>query len=121
MGVRSLTSFGRTVRLHRSKTGMMLKEMADELGVSSAWLSNVESGRKPIPCELPNQIADILYLSKEEREDLKAEASRSQPNYRLEEIKPDRREVAEALARRFNNLSQDQVDGIRNILSRRMK
>lgn len=44
-----ITEFGRIVRKSRLYIGVSLKEMADTLGVSSAFLSGLETGRKKIP------------------------------------------------------------------------
>ena len=44
-----LTPFGQIVRKKRIDKFLTLKEMADALGVSSAFLSAVEMGRKAIP------------------------------------------------------------------------
>lgn len=44
-----LTSVGRFLRTLRIDHGEILKDMADVLGVSSAFLSAVENGKKKMP------------------------------------------------------------------------
>ena len=119
MGERTLTEFGRMVRHHRDANQLLLKEMADQLDVSSAWLSNVEAGRKQIPSSLIDSIVAMFKLDVEEAQELREAAKKSQPAYRINNINSDRRDVAEVLARRFNDLSQEQVSRIRDILDRR--
>lgn len=44
-----LNDFGHYLRDYRISQGMLLYDMAKELGVSSAFLSGCECGRHPIP------------------------------------------------------------------------
>lgn len=50
IGVRimALTEFGKAVRIARLKTDQTLLSMAEELGVSPAFLSGLENGRKKV-------------------------------------------------------------------------
>ena len=43
------TPFGQKVREMRHETGTTLKDLADALGVSQAYLSALETGRRPRP------------------------------------------------------------------------
>jgi transcriptional regulator with XRE-family HTH domain len=43
-----MTPFGKKMRLERLERGMLLGDMARELGVSSPYLSQVETGKKPL-------------------------------------------------------------------------
>ena len=49
-----VTSFGKALRKLRIDRGMVLKNMADMLGVSSAYLSAIELGKRAIPDSLVN-------------------------------------------------------------------
>ncbi len=44
-----LTEFGKAIRKIRLDKGEILKDMAKRLGISSAFLSAVENGRKNVP------------------------------------------------------------------------
>lgn len=44
-----LDNFGKTVRNIRLSRDMLLYDMAKDLDISSAMLSGIECGRKPIP------------------------------------------------------------------------
>ena len=48
-GSAMLTSIGRFLRKLRIENGEILKDMAEALGVSSAFLSAVENGKKKMP------------------------------------------------------------------------
>jgi transcriptional regulator with XRE-family HTH domain len=66
-----LTPFGRLVRKTRIDRAMRLKEMADKLGMSSAYLSGIETGAKPIPKgDFVAKVAAALEMSQEEVDQL---------------------------------------------------
>ncbi len=68
----ALTDFGKTLRKLRIDHDVNLKNMADGLGVTSAFLSGVETGRKAINPGLINKISEILNLSDAESLELNA-------------------------------------------------
>ena len=115
----NLTPFGRLVRKHRIDQGMLLKEMADALGMASSWLSAIETGRKPISKNLPQRVAEVLGLDMEESAALLEAAEQSVATHTIRDVASERRDVAAALARRFNELSEDEIKDIRELLMRR--
>lgn len=57
-------AFGPTIRLLRQAKGVSLREMARQLGVSPAFLSQIEAGRQhKIPKQRIVQVADMLGVS----------------------------------------------------------
>ena len=65
---------GRKIRIDRQQ---LLRDMADKLGVSSAYLSAVETGKRRIPQDWVSKIASIYSLSCEEQADLQSAADNS--------------------------------------------
>ena len=64
--------FGETVRSRRLEKRITLREMGRKLGVSAAYVSDIELGRRNAPLgDLLSKIADALGLS---RDDLEAKA-----------------------------------------------
>lgn len=118
MAIDKLTPFGKQVRKHRIDRGMLLKEMADGVGLTSAWLSAIESGQKPIPAGLAEKISIFLDLDIEKQEELKELAERSK-SVKITGVRADRQDVATVLARRFNDIGEDDLNAIRDILSKR--
>ena len=57
-----LTEFGVEVRKLRLEKRMRLKEMAEKLQMSSAFLSAVETGSKRVPAGLPGRISELMKL-----------------------------------------------------------
>lgn len=113
-----LTPFGQIVRKHRIDKLLTLKEMADAAGVSSAFLSAVEMGRKPIPVDLIPKIAAFLELSRDEEKKLAeaVEVSMKEVRIGLEGLRPSHREAAVILARRFATFSPEDVERLKKII-----
>jgi transcriptional regulator with XRE-family HTH domain len=65
-----VTAFGDFVRRRRLDLGMTLKDMAGQLGVSNAFLSAVELGRKRIPDSWDEVLPKILVLSENQKNEL---------------------------------------------------
>ncbi|MBK3780237.1 helix-turn-helix transcriptional regulator [Paraburkholderia aspalathi] len=55
-----LTTFGQTVRLLRIERGLLLKNMADALKLSSAQLSAIEVGRSPLSKEIGEKTVEYF-------------------------------------------------------------
>ena len=72
-----LTEFGKALRKIRIDRQQLLRDMADKLGVSSAYLSAVETGKRRIPQDWVSKIASIYSLSCEEQADLQSAADNS--------------------------------------------
>ena len=62
-----LTDFGKAIRKLRIDYDTNLNELATSIGVSSAFLSAVETGKKPISAELITKITNALGLSKQRK------------------------------------------------------
>jgi transcriptional regulator with XRE-family HTH domain len=114
-----LTALGKFVRKERIERGMLLKEMATGLRLQSSGLSAIETGRKPIPKDFVEKIAAYLDLNSHDRAVLNEAAEKSKKQFRLNDVPVDRRDVAAALARRFNQMSEAEVEKLRDVLNRR--
>lgn len=53
---------GETIRALRKAHGLKLGEMAVALGISHAYMSNIEAGRKAAPMPLCHQVAKVLRI-----------------------------------------------------------
>lgn len=109
-----LTEYGKAVRKLRIDLAMTLRDMAAELGLTPAYLSGVETGRKPVGDRLVRDVITLLARRGVDAEHLMEAAVRSRKEVRLrvQEARDDQRELAVVLARRFSNLSPDEVKNI---------
>lgn len=117
-----LTRFGKEIRKLRIDNSMLLREMADHLDVSPAWLSAVETGRKNIPDHLVDQIVEFFELQPEIAAEIREAAAKSQREYKIrlqDDADEDRRGLAAVFARRFDDLSPAEIRDIQDILNRR--
>ena len=66
----ALTEFGSKCRALRSARDKLMADQAKALGVSSALISAVETGAKPIPAHYIERVADWLSLPRGEKDRL---------------------------------------------------
>lgn len=114
-----LTALGKKFRILRINNGELLKDMADKLSITPAYLSSIENGKRTPQKSIINKILDCYQLNEDEAEALFdayydtihevqlnfAKASESQKNLSL------------VFARKFDNLSSNQVNDIMKILN----
>ena len=111
----TLTDFGKTLRKLRIDHDVNLKNMADGLGVTSAFLSGVETGRKAINPGLINKISEILNLSDAESLELNAAASKTLSEVSIRVENDHDAEIAIMFARKVDNNTID-FDKLRKFL-----
>lgn len=113
MATTALGKFLRKIRIDRDER---LYDMAKHLGVSSAFLSGVENGHKKASTTLINNIIDIYNLDKGQQERLKDALSFSENKIDISQFSPQKQEATLMFARKFDELTDEQIDQIKNIL-----
>ena len=113
-GLHMLTAYGRELRKIRIDHQELLKNMADHLEVSSAYLSAVENGNRNIPEGWTDRIIKLYDLSLAQAERLRSTEEESVPEIRIkfQKASKSQRDVAIAFAKAFDNLSEDQIKRI---------
>ncbi|HZG20588.1 MAG TPA: helix-turn-helix transcriptional regulator [Herbaspirillum sp.] len=113
-----ITAFGKFLRELRHLHAELMKDMADNLQVSSAFLSSVESGKKNIPPTWLDSLRNLYKLSPQQVNALNDAFNRSQKNAMIDlsNESEKRREIAVTLARTFNDLSDEQLDTIKRAM-----
>ncbi|WP_115954031.1 helix-turn-helix domain-containing protein [Cupriavidus plantarum] len=106
-----LTSFGRFLRDLRNQHTELMKDMADNLHVSVAFLSAVETGKKSIPPTWAGLIAMAYRLPPKEIKAMNQAIDESARSVTIDlaNQSEERRGLAVALARRFGDLSDDDM------------
>ncbi len=108
-----MTPFGARVRDLRATKGVQLKDMAQELQVSSAYLSALEHGKRGRPGPgFVMQIANYFGLIWDEVDDLKRLAQLSHPRISIDTggLTPKATLLANLLARHVHELDDDTID-----------
>jgi len=106
------TAFGRYLRKLRIDHGMIMRDLAKVLGVSSAFVSALELGKKTITEKNILKIIEYFNLSSDETIELRHTADISQPSLKLElnDKTIEQRELAVSFARNYQNMEiEDQI------------
>ena len=106
-----MTPFGLKMRSLRAKGGLTLQDQGDFLGVSSAYISALEHGKRGRPSPaLVDQICVWLELIWDEAELLKylAQMSHPAPTVKTAGLSPEATFLANLLAQNIDRLSAQQ-------------
>ena len=117
-----MTPFGELMRQWRAKKNITLREQAEFLDVSQAYLSALEHGKRGKPSfALVDQICVFFDLIWDEAETIKlaAQLSHPKPVINASDLNPDAVRLANMLAQNIDRLSeQDCADIYHDILRR---
>ena len=116
-----MTPFGEKVRAWRKERGVTQTAMAAHLGISSAYLSALEHGRRGRPTwDLLQRIIGYLNVIWDEAEELERLAELSHPKIAVETagLSPDATALANRLAETIASLAPDDVRQLRRDLDR---
>jgi len=116
-----LTEFGKEIRKLRIDLGITLFEMAQATGISSAFLSAMENGKKSVPDDYIDALSDRFEFVRKNKDRFLTLADKSKKEVRinLAGSEPAANELATAFARSFSELSDDQVAKIKLILNKK--
>jgi transcriptional regulator with XRE-family HTH domain len=116
-----LTDFGKFCRKIRIDHGELLKDMADKLAISAAYLSAVEAGRRNIPSEWPEKIKNLYSLDTEQYTSLTkaVEHSTTQLKMNLSEFSHNDRDLFMSFAKAFKSLDEEAKRQIKSALQGR--
>ncbi|MGN0698954.1 MAG: helix-turn-helix domain-containing protein [Ruminiclostridium sp.] len=114
------TKFGEFMRLLRVKHHEVMGDVAKLLGVSTPFLSAVENGKKNVPVEWFDKIAEHYALDKEQITEMKesAEMSKTQIKIALSQSQFYQREAALQFARSFDDIDEETAAKILELLKR---
>lgn len=115
-----LTSLGKILRGIRMSEGDILRDMAKKLGVSSAFLSAVENGKKKLPESWIPKLKEIYSLSPEQISEIKNAAMESSDTISLNirNASTESRQLAVSFARKFDSLDDETARKIFHILQK---
>lgn len=114
-----MTPFGDKLRSLRKARSMSLKELAEAIGVSSAYLSALEHGKRGRPSwYLTQRIIEHFNVIWDEAEELERLAALSHPRAIIDtsSLSPDATELANRLAEKIGKLSASKLKNMLEIL-----
>ena len=114
-----MTLFGKELKKLRIDLGITLAEMANTVGISSAFLSAVENGRKKAPATLLDSLASNYKEVRDHknRYEILINQARSEVVLQLNNPSYKDSSIATALARKFGTLTESDKDALLNILN----
>lgn len=107
-----MTPFGRKLRELREERGVSQKDMAKSVGVSAAYLSALEHGRRGQPTwDLLQRIIGYFNIIWDDAEELQNLAAISHPRVTIDTagLTPEATELANLIARHIRILDKDTV------------
>jgi transcriptional regulator with XRE-family HTH domain len=113
-----MTPFGLFMRTLRLEEGLLLKDVAERMEVTSAYLSALEHGKKGVPSSsFISMLENRLKLDAKQRDALRRAVRDSSTNLAIpSKSKPSAFETAHAFARKLPSLSDRQLIQINNIV-----
>jgi transcriptional regulator with XRE-family HTH domain len=117
-----MTPFGDRMRKLRAERGLTLKEMADGIGVSSAYLSALEHGKRGRPgWHLIQRILTYFNIIWDDAEEVVRLARISHPRITIDTsgLNPKATELANRLADDIGRLDASALDELLAVLDRK--
>lgn len=102
-----ITQYGKAVRKARVDIGSTLQKMSEALGVSAAYLSAVENGKKKIPRSLICEVTKYFSERGVSIPNLQTLADVSNKEIRIEELPPAQQVLVAKFAR--STLTEEQI------------
>lgn len=113
-----LTPFGKFCRKLRIDRNEILKDMASKLGVTVSYLSAVEHGKRPIPNDWETSIPLLYQFDDIQRWELKESVIETEKliAFNLNETGENNQVLLKALARKSEDISEEQLKKVFDIL-----
>lgn len=116
-----LTEFGKILRKIRIDNQELLKDMAKKLGVSSAYLSAVETGKRKVPNGWVAKVANLYALDGKSKDELELACERSAQEVKISLAKATglQREAALSFAKALEGLDDQKLRKIMEVVDER--
>lgn len=111
-----LTPFGIEARKLRLEREMRLLDLSEKMGHSVAFISAVETGRKPIPDAYLHKMTSAMNLNPEEIRRLRRAAERTRKEVRVDSLSGNQRELVAAFARKLDDVPDDIIEKLKTIV-----
>ena len=111
---REYTKFGEELKVLRTRRHQSIQDLADVLGVSKSFLSRVESGKKAIPGDWIDILANHYHLKPYPRQILEDAAALSKTRIQilLREVPNYKRILAIKFEKNFDQIDEETADKI---------
>ena len=116
-----LTKFGKFLRVLRMERGELLKNMAENLRISSAYLSSIEMGNREIPKSLPQDLIQKYNLTEEEQVEMQKAISASIKTIDISLVNTTnlQKEAALVFARNLEKMNDTSIEEFLDFMKKR--
>lgn len=113
-----LTDLGKFLRKLRIDNDETEAAMAKKIGVSSAFLSAVENGKKDIPDSWVGGICKIYSFNTEQRQEFIHSVANSKVKIKIDlrDVRNENKKLAILFAREFKYLTNEQIEEMSRIM-----
>ncbi|MDE0877840.1 MAG: helix-turn-helix transcriptional regulator [Sphingomonas bacterium] len=114
-----MTEFGRLLREERLDRELLLGDFAKQLGISPPYLSQIETGKRPVPDGFSDKVAKLFGLSATDANKYERAAAAARTQFLIsvdEDADIEDRSLAAQLAESFARLSPKAKAKIRKTL-----
>ena len=117
-GTDMVTQLGKALRAIRLERGEVLKDMAQRLSISTAYLSAIENGKRRASEEMIEKIKELYSLDEQEQRKLEEAWIQSidEVTINLQNSSGLHRDLGVVFARRFDGLSTEEIEKVMQIL-----
>ena len=109
---KNVPEIGKFLRKLRIDSNEVLYDMAHKLGCTSAFISSLELGKRPVPAEFQQKVTELYNLSLEQQEEFQRAVDQSVRNVTipLDELNDSSRELALVFARRLKTMEEKKAE-----------
>lgn len=113
-----LSNYGKILRKIRIDKGLTMAQMAKSIGITSAYLSTIERGKRNIPKNLTQDIIGHYELSNEQVAELRKAELLSMDSIEIDISSAGLHEriLVLSLVKNLKNMTYEQVEMIKNIV-----
>lgn len=109
---KTVTEVGRFLRKLRIDSNEVLYDMAKKLGCTSAFISSLELGKRPVPLEFQRKVVEIYSLNAVQQEEFQKAVERSLHNVTipLDALGDNSKKLALVFARRLKTMEEKEAE-----------
>lgn len=114
-----MTLFGELLRRERRERGLLLGDLAKQLGISTPYLSQLETGQRFVPDGFEDKVIKALSLGQNDANEIHRAAALSRSQYQINlggDASVEDRSLASELANSFARLTPDAKAKLRDML-----
>jgi transcriptional regulator with XRE-family HTH domain len=112
------TKFGKELKMLRLKNDEILKNMADKMEMSSAYLSAIELGKRKVPDDFIKKLTKAYQLNQLQVNEINNALNEHEGKIEiiLNNVDPEKKEMAMIFARTFENMGSEKAKQIIEML-----